>query len=103
MHVNKNESKHPTFTGLPLEMSQKGWIGSAKVALVFFSGVILGSMGSGVSEKTLIEGSSAGTYALISAHMGTYLILDVFLNTYSIEVEESFSRLSNLKIFWVST
>ena len=52
-------------------MSQKGWIGSAKVALVFFSGVILGSMGSGVSEKTVIEGSSAGTYALISAHIGT--------------------------------
>ena len=52
-------------------MSQKGWIGSAKVALVFFSGVILGSMGSGVSEKTAIEGSSAGTYALISAHIGT--------------------------------
>ena len=71
MHVNKNESMRPTFTGLPLEMSQKGWIGSAKVALVFFSGVILGSMGSGVSEKTLIEGSSAGTYALISAHIGT--------------------------------
>ena len=70
MHVNKNESMRPTFTGLPLEMSQKGWIGSAKVALVFFSGVILGSMGSGVSEKNLIEGSSAGTYALISAHMG---------------------------------
>ena len=61
---------NPTFTGLPLEMSQKGWKGSTKVALVFFSGVILGSMGSGVSEKTRIEGSSAGTCALIAAHIG---------------------------------
>ena len=56
-------------------MSQKDWIGSAKVALIFFSGVILGSMGSGVFEKFKLEGSSAGTYALITAHLGMYLNL----------------------------
>jgi len=73
VHLGWNFSMQLIF-GLPLEMSQKGWIGSAKVALVFVSGVILGSMGSGVSEKTLIEGSSAGTYALISAHMGSLIL-----------------------------
>jgi len=73
VHLGWNFSMQLIF-GLPLEMSQKGWIGSAKVALVFFSGVILGSMGSGVSEKNLIEGSSAGTYALISAHMGSLIL-----------------------------
>ena len=74
-HVNKFESNLPIFIGVPLEMSQKDWIGSAKVALIFFSGVILGSMGSGVFEKFKLEGSSAGTYALITAHLGMYLNL----------------------------
>ena len=68
--INKTDQQIFLPLGLPLEIIQKGWIGSAKVALVFFSGVIFGSMASAVFEGHSIVGSSSGTYALIFAHIG---------------------------------
>ena len=36
------------FVGVPLEMSQPGWVGTGRVALVYFSGVIFGVLGASV-------------------------------------------------------
>ena len=64
------------FVGIPLEMSQPGWIGTGRVALIYFSGVIFGVLGASVcSPKTALCGASAGVYALIWAHLGTILTL----------------------------
>ena len=60
------------FVGVPLEMSQPGWVGTGRVALVYFSGVIFGVLGASVFKpKTALCGASAGVYALIWAHLGT--------------------------------
>ena len=52
-------------------MEQPGWLGSLRVAGLFMSGVVVGSLGSGIMEQKFAVGSSAGTYALIMAHFGT--------------------------------
>ena len=52
-------------------MEQPGWLGSLRVAGLFMSGVVVGSLGSGIMEQKFAVGSSAGTYALIMAHLGT--------------------------------
>ena len=51
-------------------MEQPGWIGKLRVAGLYMSGVIVGALGSGISEQKFAVGSSAGTYALIMAHLG---------------------------------
>ena len=53
-------------------MEQPGWLGSLRVAGLFMSGVVVGSLGSGIMEQKFAVGSSAGTYALIMAHFGTF-------------------------------
>ncbi len=63
----------PTFflTGIPLEMSQPGWLGSLRVAGLYFAGVIFGSLAASVVQPTnYLVGASAGVYALIAAHLG---------------------------------
>ncbi len=37
-------------SGIPIEMSQLGWVGSLRVAVLYFAGVILGALGATVSE-----------------------------------------------------
>jgi len=60
------------FVGVFLEMSQEGWKGSLKVAVIYLSGVIAGSLGTSLADPyTYIAGASAGVYALISAHLAT--------------------------------
>ena len=55
-------------------MSQPGWIGSLRVAALYMAGVFLGSLGATCFEPTkYLLGASAGVYALILAHLGTYL------------------------------
>ena len=56
--------------GIPLEMEQPGWRGKLRVAFLYFSGVIVGALGSGICEGKYAVGSSAATYALIMAHLG---------------------------------
>eukprot|EP00095_Tigriopus_kingsejongensis_P010040 snap_masked-scaffold231_size243715-processed-gene-1.20 protein:Tk10040 transcript:snap_masked-scaffold231_size243715-processed-gene-1.20-mRNA-1 annotation:"rhomboid-related protein 3" len=61
--------------GIPLEMSQLGWIGGMRVACLYISGVLLGSLGASVFQPdNYLLGASAGVYALIAAHLATLLI-----------------------------
>ena len=46
------------------------WRGKLRVAFLYFSGVIVGALGSGICEGKYAVGSSAATYALIMAHLG---------------------------------
>jgi hypothetical protein len=55
-------------------MEQPGWRGKLRVAFLYFSGVIVGALGSGICEGKYAVGSSAATYALIMAHLGKYII-----------------------------
>ncbi len=56
-------------------MSQLGWIGSLRVALLYMAGVLLGALGASVSEpKKYMLGASAGVYALIAAHLATLIL-----------------------------
>ncbi len=75
------------LVGIPIEMSQLGWIGSLRVATLYLSGVLLGALGASISEPNkYMLGASAGVYALIAAHLGTlltftYLIMVSLLQT----------------------
>ena len=61
------------FAGIPLEMGQPGWSGSLRVAGLYMSGVLLGSVGAScIQPKMFLVGASAGVYSLIAAHLGTY-------------------------------
>ena len=89
MYKSKNDQKtlenvftissllnHCTFSvGLPLELSQQGWIGSLRIAGLYMAGVIVGSLGASVveAEKYLV-GASGGVYALIFAHLATLIL-----------------------------
>ena len=60
------------LVGVFLEMEQEGWQGSFRVAIVYFSGVLAGSLGTSLSDPdTYIAGASGGCYALIAAHLAT--------------------------------
>ena len=60
------------YLGIPLEMTEQGWIGSLRVAVVYIAGVLLGSMATSViAPKYFLCGASAGVYALVAAHIGT--------------------------------
>ncbi len=59
------------FVGLPLELSH----GSFRVALVYFFGVVSGSLGtSAVDPNVFLAGASGGVYALIAAHLATLIL-----------------------------
>ena len=61
--------------GVFLEMEQSGWKGSFKVALVYMSGVISGSIGQSLTEPGIyVAGCSGGVYALIAAHLSTLVL-----------------------------
>ena len=60
------------IVGVFLEMEQEGWVGSLRVAAVYLSGVVAGSLGTSLtSPKTYVAGASGGVYALIAAHLAT--------------------------------
>ena len=61
------------FLGIPLEISQPGWLGSLRVATLYFAGVLLGSVGAScIQPDMFLVGASAGVYALITAHLGIH-------------------------------
>ena len=65
------------MVGITLEMSQPGWTGKGRVALVYFSGILLGSLGGSLTNCTAIRfhaGSSAGVYALIAAYLASLIL-----------------------------
>lgn len=58
--------------GVSLEMSQPGILGSVRVMIVYFSGVIAASLGTSLSDPdNYIAGASGGVYSLIAAHLAT--------------------------------
>ena len=69
--------------GIPLEMSQMGWIGMFRVAGLYMAGVGMGCLGASVAEpKKYLLGASAGVYALIFAHLGKDNIKNVNVTTH---------------------
>ena len=63
------------MVGVPLELSQRGWLGKLKVLTLYMAGVLLGSVAGAIpSRNSLLCGASAGVYALIAAHLATLII-----------------------------
>ena len=57
--------------GIPLEMVHKWW----RVLIIYFAGVLAGSLGTSVSDPAVyLAGASGGVYALITAHVATILM-----------------------------
>ena len=58
-----------------MELSQPGWIGSLRVAGLYFAGAILGSLGASVvDQERYLVGASGAVYALIFAHLATLIL-----------------------------
>ena len=65
-----------------MEIGQPGWMGSLRVAILYFSGVLLGSVGAScIQPNMFLVGASAGVYALITAHLGN-LLYGIFMQCY---------------------
>ena len=64
------------FLGVPLELSQSGWLGTLKLLTLYTSGVLYGSvLGTLLPHPTKrLAGASAGVYALISAHLASLIL-----------------------------
>ena len=64
------------FLGVPLELSQSGWLGTLKLLTLYTSGVLYGSvLGTLLPHPTRgLAGASAGVYALISAHLASLIL-----------------------------
>ena len=63
------------MVGVPLELSQRGWLGKLKLLTLYMAGVLLGSVAGAIpSRNSLLCGASAGVYALIAAHLATLII-----------------------------
>ncbi|CAH1135982.1 unnamed protein product [Ceutorhynchus assimilis] len=59
------------LVGLPLEMVH----GSDRVALIYFAGVVAGSLGTSVFDTDVyLVGASGGVYALLAAHLANVLL-----------------------------
>uniref|UniRef100_A0A1B0AVN2 rhomboid protease n=1 Tax=Glossina palpalis gambiensis TaxID=67801 RepID=A0A1B0AVN2_9MUSC len=57
--------------GLPLEMVH----GSARLASIYFSGVLAGSLGTSIIDpEVCLVGASGGAYALLAAHLANVMI-----------------------------
>ncbi|XP_064546276.1 protein rhomboid isoform X2 [Drosophila montana] len=57
--------------GLPLEMVH----GSTRIACIYFSGVLAGSLGTSIFDpEVFLVGASGGVYALLAAHLANVLI-----------------------------
>jgi rhomboid-related protein 1/2/3 len=61
--------------GIPLEMVHKWW----RVLVVYFTGVIAGSLGTSVVDSTVyLAGASGGVYAIITAHLATIIMVRLY-------------------------
>ncbi|XP_017782022.1 PREDICTED: rhomboid-related protein 2-like [Nicrophorus vespilloides] len=57
--------------GVPLEMVHNG----LRVAVVYFAGVIAGSLGTSITDPTVrLAGASGGVYSLITAHLASIIM-----------------------------
>ena len=57
--------------GIPLEMVHNAW----RVAVVYLSGVLAGSLWTSlIKPEVFLSGASGGVYALITAHLGTVIM-----------------------------
>ncbi|XP_049767356.1 rhomboid-related protein 2-like [Schistocerca cancellata] len=57
--------------GIPLEMVHRGW----RVLIVYFAGVVAGSLGTSISDPNVyLAGASGGVYAIITAHVATIIM-----------------------------
>ncbi|XP_023160401.1 protein rhomboid isoform X1 [Drosophila hydei] len=57
--------------GLPLEMVH----GSTRIACIYFSGVLAGSLGTSIFDpEVFLVGASGGVYALLAAHLANVLL-----------------------------
>lgn len=55
-------------------MAHKWW----RVLLVYFCGILAGSLGSSIMDpKVCLAGASGGVYALITAHIGTIIMVRI--------------------------
>jgi len=70
MHVTFNILVQ-LFLGIPLEMVHGWW----RVLLVYFAGVIAGSLGTSITDPaTYLAGASGGVYALMFAHLASVIM-----------------------------
>lgn len=59
------------LVGLPLEMVH----GSARLAVIYLSGVLAGSLGASVFDRNaILVGASGGVYALLASHLANVLL-----------------------------
>ena len=64
-----------SILGIPLEMSQPGWIGSGRVAIVYIVGVAFACLSASVIQPTrALVGASGGVYAILWAHLATIIL-----------------------------
>ena len=59
------------LAGVLLETGQ-GKFGTLRVAGIYIIGIVVGGLGAGVIEQEKLLGSSPGTYALLTAHLGIF-------------------------------
>lgn len=61
--------------GIPLEMVHRGW----RIMIVYLAGVIAGSLATSVSDpKVFLCGASGGVYALITCHLASVILVNLF-------------------------
>lgn len=69
-HLGFNVAVQLLF-GLPLEMVH----GSSRIACIYFSGVLAGSLGTSIFDpEVFLVGASGGVYALLAAHLANVLL-----------------------------
>lgn len=69
-HLGFNVAVQLLF-GLPLEMVH----GSSRIACIYFSGVLAGSLGTSIFDpEVYLVGASGGVYALLAAHLANVLL-----------------------------
>ncbi|XP_016972729.1 protein rhomboid isoform X2 [Drosophila rhopaloa] len=70
LHLGFNVAVQLAF-GLPLEMVH----GSTRIACIYFSGVLAGSLGTSIFDpEVFLVGASGGVYALLAAHLANVLL-----------------------------
>ncbi|XP_037720828.1 protein rhomboid isoform X2 [Drosophila subpulchrella] len=70
LHLGFNVAVQLVF-GLPLEMVH----GSTRIACIYFSGVLAGSLGTSIFDPDVfLVGASGGVYALLAAHLANVLL-----------------------------
>ncbi|XP_017138113.1 protein rhomboid isoform X1 [Drosophila miranda] len=70
LHLGFNVAVQLLF-GLPLEMVH----GSTRIACIYFSGVLAGSLGTSIFDpEVFLVGASGGVYALLAAHLANVLL-----------------------------